>query len=430
MGNDFAVWLLLGSFVLLILMRLPIAFSIGISTIVTTLYLGIPLQVIAQGMVKGLNGFVLLAVPFFIVAGEIMGEGGISNRLIRFSNALVGHFRGGLACVNILASMFFGGISGSSAADASSIGPLLIPMMKKQGYDDDFATTVTMSGSIQGILIPPSHNMVIYSLVAGGVSIGKLFLGGVIPGVFLGIALMVYSYFVSVKRNYPVGEPFSIHRVWKELRGSLLGLLTVLIVVGGVISGVFTATESAAIATVYAFIVTFFVFREIPFSRMSLILSRSIKTLSIVLILIATSSSFGWLLAYLKVPAMVASGILGMTHNKFLILIIVNIILLFLGMIMDMSSIILIVTPILLPIVMQVGVDPVHFGIIMMLNLGIGLLTPPVGGTLFIGSAISKISIEKLSKAMLPFYVVMIVMLLLVTYIPQITLFLPKVLMP
>ncbi|HBF36220.1 MAG TPA: hypothetical protein DDW50_02750 [Firmicutes bacterium] len=430
MGNTFAVLLLLGSFALLMLIRLPIAFAIGVSTIITTFYLGIPLQVIAQGMVKGVNSFVLLAVPFFIVAGEIMSEGGISNRLIKFSNSLVGHFRGGLAYVNILASMFLGGITGSSAADASTIGPLLIPMMEKEGYDGDFATTVTMSGSIQGILVPPSHNMIIYSLVAGGVSIGKLFLGGIIPGVSLGIALMIYSYFVCVKRNYPVGAPFSWKRVWKELWGSLLGLLTVLIVVGGVITGIFTATESAAIATVYAFIVTFFVYREIPISRMSLILGRSIKTLSIVLILIATSSGFGWLLAYLQVPVMVSNGILGLTHNKILVLLIINAVLLFLGMIMDMSSIILIATPILLPIVLHIGVDPVHFGIIMMLNLGIGLLTPPVGGTLFIGSAISKISIEKLTKSLLPFYAVMVVVLILITYIPQISLFLPHIFMP
>jgi tripartite ATP-independent transporter DctM subunit len=430
MGNDFAVWLLLGSFALFIVIRLPIAFSIGLSTVITTLYLGLPLQTVAQGMVKGIDSFVLLAVPFFILAGEIMSEGGISNRLIQFSNALVGHFRGGLASVNILASMFFGGISGSSTADTSSIGALLIPMMKKQGYDEDFATTVTMSGSVQGILIPPSHNMVIYSLVAGGVSIGKLFLAGMIPGVFLGLALMVYSYFVSVKRNYPVGERATFKQILSSFRGSILGLLTVIIVVGGVISGFFTATESAAIATVYAFIITFFVFREIPLLRMNAILGRSLKTLAIVLILIGTSSSFGWLLAYLRVPAMVAGGILGLTHNKIMVLVIVNLILLFLGMIMDMSSIILIATPILLPIMLQVGVDPVHFGIMMMLNLGIGLLTPPVGGTLFIGSAISKIPIEKLSKSMLPFYGVMIVVLLLITYIPQITMFLPNLLMP
>ena len=425
-----AVILLVGTFLGLMALRTPIVFAIGIASVVTTVYLGLPLMLVAQNMVKGINVFALLAVPFFILAGEIMGQGGISNRLIDLSNVLIGWVRGGLAMVNILASMFFGGISGSSAADTSSIGSILIPLMRKKGYDADFATTVTMSSSVQGILIPPSHNMVIFSLVAGGVSIGKLFLAGMIPGIVLGIALMIFSYIVSVKRNYPVEQVPGWRDALRTIRDAGLGLVTVLIVVVGVITGIFTATESAAIAVLYAFLITFFVYREIPLSQMGNILTKSIKTLSIVMILIGTSTAFGWLLAYLKVPALVTQGIFSISENKYVIMVILNLILLFLGMIMDMSSIILIATPILLPIATKVGVDPVHFGVIMVLNLGIGLITPPVGSTLFIGSAIAGISIERLAKAMLPFYVIMVIVLILVTYIPEIVMFIPNHFMP
>ena len=425
-----ALYLLLGTFLGLMTLRTPIVFAIGIASVVTTLYLDLPLMLVAQNMVKGINVFALLAVPFFILAGEIMGQGGISNRLIDLSNVLIGWVRGGLAMVNILASMFFGGISGSSAADTSSIGSILIPLMKKKGYDGDFATTVTMSSSVQGILIPPSHNMVIFSLVAGGVSIGKLFLAGMVPGIVLGIALMIYSYIISVKRNYPVEKGLTLQRALLTVRDAGLGLVTVLIVVVGVITGIFTATESAAIAVLYAFLITFFVYREIPLSRMGNILGKAIKTLSIVMILIGTSTAFGWLLAYLKVPALVTHGIFSISENKYVILIILNLILLFLGMIMDMSSIILIATPILLPIATKIGVDPVHFGVIMVLNLGIGLITPPVGSTLFIGSAIAGIKIEKLARAMLPFYAIMVLVLVLITYVPGIVMFIPNHFMP
>ncbi|MEW6624545.1 MAG: TRAP transporter large permease [Bacillota bacterium] len=424
--NQFAVMLLLGSFAILILLRVPIAFALGISSILTAAYLGMPLLVIAQGIVGGINVFVLLAIPFFILAGEIMSQGGIAQRLVQLAKALVGFMRGGLAMVNVLASMFFGGISGSSVADTSSIGAVLIPMMKKEGYDADYSTSVTIASSVQGILIPPSHNMVIYALVAGGVSVGQLFLAGIIPGVFLGIALMIFSYIVAVKRGYPKGEKLKLRSALKALRDSVLGLLTVLIVVIGVVSGVFTATEAAAIAAVYAFIITFFVYREIPLSQMNSILSNSLKTLSIVLILIGTSSAFGWLMSYLRVPAVIADTILGISDNKIVVLMILNVLLLVLGTFMDMSALILIGTPIFLPIAVSVGVDPVHFGVVMMLNLGIGLLTPPVGGTLFVGSAIGGVSIEKLSRAMLPFYAVMIGVLLIITYIPQLVMFIPK----
>lgn len=424
-----ATILLIGSFLVMIALRLPIVFAIGLSSVATTFYLDLPLQMVAQNMVKGLDVFVLLAVPFFVLAGDIMAAGGIADKLINFANALVGWMRGGLAMVNILASMFFGGISGSSAADTTAIGSMLIPMMKKKGYDEGFATAVTITGSVQGILIPPSHNMVIYALSAGGVSIGALFLAGIVPGIMLGIALMIYAYIVSRVKNYPTGEPFNMRTLIKSFWSAALGLGTVLIVVVGVIAGVFTATEAAAIATAYAFVVTFFIYRQIPLSEMGPILSRSMKTLGIVMILIGTSTAFGWLLAYLKVPALIAGLIFSVSSNPVVILLIINGFLLFMGTLMDMSSLILICTPILLPIVKQIGVDPVHFGIIMMLNLGIGLLTPPVGSTLFLGSAISGVSIERITKASLPFFAVMIAVLMLVTYVPDVSMTIPRMMM-
>ncbi|AYO31119.1 TRAP transporter large permease [Biomaibacter acetigenes] len=427
--NTTAITLLLGSFACLIILRVPIAFSLGISSVITAAYLHVPLAMMAQAMVRGINSFSLLAIPFFILAGEIMGEGGISQRLITFSNVIVGRIRGGLALVNVLASMFFGGISGSSVADTSSIGSILIPMMKKKGYDDDYSVAVTITGSTQGILIPPSHNMIIYSLVAGGVSVGRLFLAGMIPGIVLGLALMLLSYIIAVRRGYPAGEPASLKTALIATKDAALGLLTAVIVVGGVITGFYTATEAAAVAAVYAFIVTFFIYRDIPLSKMSLILMKSLKTLAIVMALIATSNAFGWLLAYLKVPALATKALLSISSNKYVVLFVINILLLFLGCIMDMAPLILITTPILLPVALQLGVDPVHFGIIMMLNLAIGLLTPPVGSTLFVGCAIGNISIEKLSRSMIPFYLTMIIVLLFITYVPQIVMFMPDLLM-
>jgi len=425
-----AAVLLIGTFFFFILIKMPVVYAIGASSIITTIYLSLPLETVAQNMVKGINVFALLAVPFFILSGEIMGAGGIAIRLIKLSNALIGWMRGGLAMVNILASMFFGGISGSSTADTSALGSILIPIMKKEGYDGEFASAVTMASSVQGILIPPSHNVIIYSFAAGGLSIGKLFLGGVVPGVSLGIFLMIYSYIVSVKRNYPVGDKFDLKKTIIAFGDAFLGLVTVIIVVVGVIGGIFTATEAAAIACVYSFIITFFVYREISIKEFPGILMKAIKTISIVMVLIGTSSAFGWLLAYLRIPKLVANGILGFSTERVVVLLIINIVLLFLGMIMDMSANILITTPIFLPIVMVVGVDPIHFGIIMMLNLGIGLITPPVGPPLFIGSAISGISIEKLSMSMVPFFIVMLVTLIFITYIPGIVMLLPNLLIP
>lgn len=428
--NTIAILILVGSFFIMLICRFPIAFAIGISSLFTVVYLGLPLMQVAQLMVKGVNVFTLMAVPFFIIAGEIMGAGGISKRLINLSNALVGWLRGGLAMVNVVASMFFGGISGSSTADTASLGTILIPMMREQGYDDEFSTNITMTSSVQGLLIPPSHNMVMYAMVAGSVSIGRLFLAGILPGIVLGIALMIYSYILAVKRNYPKGEPFSINHVAKTLVDSIWGLVTVIIVVFGVVAGVFTATESAAIAVIWAIFVSFFIYKELTLKKMWHVIERSLGTLAIVMILISTSQVFGWLLTYLKMPELVANAITSITDNRYVIMLILNVTMLLLGTIMDMSAIILVATPILLPIAINVGLDPVHFGVIMILNLGIGLITPPVGGTLFVGSAVSGVPIEKLTKTLLPFFTVMIVVLLIITYVPGIVMYIPNLVMP
>ena len=370
-----AILILLGSFFLMLLIRMPIAFSLALSSVFTALFLDIPVAAVLQRMVNGVNKVSLLAVPFFIFAGQLMGAGGISKRLVDLSNILVGRFRGGLAQVNILTSMFFGGISGSSVADTSSIGAIMIPMMKKDGYDGDFATAVTISSSTQGILIPPSHNMIIYALAAGvNISVGMMFLGGLIPGVVLGVSMMIMTWIMSIKRKYPKGGKIGLKDSLRITKDAILGLLTPVIIVGGVITGIFTATESAAIACFWSFIVTFFIYREIPIREFSPILKRTFKTLIIVLPVIAAANAFGFMLAYLRLPKIASEFLLGLTTNKYLILLIMNLILLVLGMIMDMAPLIMICTPILLPVAMSVGLHPVHFGIVMMLNLAIGLM--------------------------------------------------------
>lgn len=427
--NSNAILILLGSFFALLALRVPVCFCLGLSSMLTGIYCNIQLPMLAQAMVRGINTFSLLAIPFFILTGEIMNEGGMSQRLIRLANALIGRFRGGLALVNILSSMFFGGISGSAVADTSSIGSVMIPMMVRKGYDADYSVGVTITASIQGILIPPSHNMIIYSLVAGGVSVSALFMAGLVPGVLLGLALMVTSYIIAIRRNYPVGEKSDLKEKLIALKESFLGLFTFVIVVGGVVTGFYTATEAAAVAALYAFVVTFAIYRDVPVTRMLVILQRSLKTLAIVVALISTSGIFGWMLAYLKVPALVTQALLEFSRNPYVILMIINLILLGLGCIMDMAPLILITTPILLPVATSIGMDPVHFGIVMMLNLGIGLLTPPVGSTLFVGCAIGKVSMEQMARTMVPFYLTMVAVLMLITYFPAVVMTVPKLLM-
>ncbi len=430
MNTTIAIAILIVLFFVFIILSFPIAYAIGIAAVIGMMYMKLNLQQVVQLMVKGVFSFSLMAVPFFILAGELMGAGGISDKLIELSDAIVGWMRGGLSMVNIVASMFFGGISGSSAADCASLGTILIPMMVEQGYDDDFSANVTMTSSVQGILIPPSHNMVIYATVAGSVSIGRLFIAGYAPGILLGVALMIYSYYISVKRQYPKGDAFNLKRFLKSFISAFWGLMTVLIVVVGVVAGVFTATESAAIAVVWAIFCGAFIYRRLTFKDFWQVLERALNTLAIVLILISTSAAFSWCLTYLKVPKIIATAILSVTTNKFLILLLMNAIMLIFGTMMDMSCNILLLTPILLPIAQQIGVDPVQFGCIMILNLGIGLVTPPVGSTLFIGSAISKVPIERLGKTLIPFFIVMLVVLAIVTYWPAFTMTLPNIVMP
>lgn len=414
-------------FVLLLILGFPVALSMGLTCIVVAFQLDIPLSMLAQRMVTGINSFPLLAIPFFILAGELMNVGGISKRLVRFSDVLVGRFRGGLANVNVMTSMLFGGISGSALADASSIGSILIPMMRKKGYGTDFSVAVTVSGATQGIIIPPSHNMIIYALVAGaGVSISNLFLAGIIPGILLGVALMITSYIIAVKRKYPAEKPSSLKEVLVAAKEAIPGLFTGVIIIGGIISGIFTVTESAAIGVAYAFIISFFVNKDVSLSKIGVVLSGTFKTMAIIVFLIAVSNGYAWLLAYLKVPTMIAQGMMGLSDNPIVIKLIILAILLFLGMILDVAPIILITTPILLPIAESVGMNPTHYGIVMMICMAIGLVTPPVGGALFVGSAIAKVPVEGVIKALVPFYICMILVLLLVTFVPQIVMVMPN----
>ena len=411
-ANSMAILVLLGSFFLMVFLRFPIAYAVALSSVFCLLFQGHNLTTICQQMVKGISSFSLMAVPFFITMGCLMGSGGISEKLIALANACVGWMRGGMAMVNIVASYFFGGISGSASADTASLGSILIPMMVDQGYDDDFSTAVTITSSCEGLLVPPSHNMVIYATTAGGISVGSLFLAGYIPGALLAVTLMIGSYIISVK----------------QLSVSFWALAAVLIVVFGVVGGVFTATESAAVAVIYSLIVSVFIYRGLDWKGVWRVLGDSVDTLSIVMILIATSNIFGFCLTQLHVPILAASAITGMTNNPIILALLLNLILLVLGCIMDMAPIILIATPILLPIATSIGLDPIQFGIMVVLNCGIGLLTPPVGAVLFIGSAVSKVPMERVVKATLPFYVCMIITLLLITFIPAVSMWLPSVL--
>jgi tripartite ATP-independent transporter DctM subunit len=398
--------------------------------------MGLPIAVLAQQMKTGIQSLALLTIPLFIIAGEIMSEGGISQRLVTLANALVGRLRGGLALVDVVACMFFGGITGSCVADVSAIGSIMIPMMKKKGYDNDYSVGITISAAVQGVLVPPSHNMILYSIaagtVAGGASVGALFLAGIVPGVLLGVSLMVSAYVIALIRKYPKGENFSFRALLVALKGSILGLLTVIIIMVGILAGVFTAAESSAVAVVYAFIVTFFVYREVSISRLKKVLFKATKTLAMVMSLIATASAFGYILATLRVPMLITNVLLSISHDKFVVLLMVNLLLLILGCIMDMAPLILICTPILLPALAGYpgwagfGITPVHFGVILMLNLGIGLLTPPVGSALYVGCAIGEIRIEKIMKGMVPFFATMLIVLMLITYLPDISTFIPR----
>ena len=429
-NTGIAIFILLGGFLLLVALRFPIAFAVGVATMSCLLYMGEDLTILAQNIPQGVYSFTLMAVPFFITMGMLMGSGGISDRLIKLANAIVGWMRGGLAMVNIVASYFFGGISGSAAADTASIGSIMIPMMEKAGYDRDFSTAVTITSSCEGLLVPPSHNMVIYATaaggIAGGVSVAKLFLAGYVPGAILASTLMIGSYIISVRRKYPKGDGFSIGNLLRQIFSAFWALATVVFVVVSVVAGWCTATESAAIAVIYSLVVSVFIYRGMNWKEVWKGLTESINILSIVMILIAISSAFGYCLTILRVPALVASAIMSLTDNPIIIALIINAVLLLLGCVMDMAPIIVITTPILLPLAVSIGMHPITYGILLILNTGIGLLTPPVGAVLFIGSAVAKLPMEKVVKATLPFYLCMVGALLLLTFIPELSLFLPN----
>lgn len=426
-----ATIILIGVFLLLVFLRVPIVYSIGIASLIDFFYLGINPMQMALKFVSNLNSYTLLAVPFFILMGELMSAGGITETLIAFSKEIVGWFTGGAAMVNVVASFFFGGISGSSSADCASLGPIEIKMMEEQGYDRAFSTCLTMASSVEGILVPPSQNMVIYTLAAAGtttVSIGQLFVAGYVPGAVLSIALMIYSAYYARKMHIPTTGRFSPIGALKAFGKAIWGMLAVLIVVVGVIAGVFTTTESAACAVVWSLVVGLFIYKGFRLRDIPNIFINVVTTLGKVLILLGVSGAFTYLLTYLKIPAKVAAGLFALTSNKIMILILLNCLMLILGCLIEMACLILMLTPVILPIWIQMGLSPIHLGIVMVLNLGIGLLTPPVGSTLFIGSAISNIKIETLAKKMVPFYITMAIALLILTYFPQSFMWLPGLL--
>ena len=419
--------ILLGSFFVLMMIGMPVAYSLGLAALVGALWIDIPLDAVMIQLASGVNKFSLLAIPFFVLAGAIMAEGGMARRLVAFAGVLVGFIRGGLSLVNIMASTFFGAISGSSVADTASIGSVLIPEMEKKGYPRPFATAVTVSGSVQAILIPPSHNAVIYSLAAGGtVSIAALFMAGVLPGLLMGLTLAVLCMIIARRENYPKGEPVALKQALKIALDAMWGLMTMVIILGGILSGVFTANESASIAVVWAFFVTMFIYRDYKWRDLPTLMHRTVKTVTVVMILVGFAACFGYLMTLMQIPIKVTAFFTSLSDNKWVILLLINLMLLILGCLMDMAPLILILTPILLPVVKVLGVDPVHFGMIMMVNLGIGLITPPVGTVLFVGSAVSGLKIGVVTKAMTPFFVALFIVLLMVTYLPWLSLWLPR----
>lgn len=422
------VVILVVSFIFLLVIGVPIAFSIGISALLTMLVGILPVPAVttlAQRMATGLDSFALLAIPFFILAGQLMNRGGIAARLIDFAKALVGMLPGGLAYVNILACMLFGAISGSAVAAASAIGGFMTPRMVKEGYSRPFSAAVNITSSTTGMLIPPSNILIVYSLASGGVSIAALFLAGYIPGLLVGLALMVMAGIFAYRNNYPVGDRVSLGVGLKKFVDAIPSLLLLVVVMGGIVSGIFTATEASAVAVLYTLILALGIYRQVTIKDLPDILLQTVMTTAIVMLLIGTSMGMSWVMSFERIPQAVSEALLAVSDNKIVILIIINLILLFVGIFMDMTPAVLIFTPIFLPVVTNLGMDPTHFGIIMVLNLCIGICTPPVGSVLFVGCGVAGISISQVIRPLLPLFVAMIVVLLLVTYVPELSLWLP-----
>jgi len=426
---DIAV--LLGTLFVLFALGIPIAYSLGLAAIAGALWIGIPLEAVMLKISDGVSKVAMLTIPFFVLAGAIMSEGGMAKRLVAFANVLVGvvRVRGGLSAVNIIATTFLSGISGSSVADTSAIGSVMIPQMEKVGFPRVFATNVTISASVQAILVPPSHNAVIYSLATGGlISITSLFMAGIVPGLLLGLALILLCLYIAYRDGHPTGQSVPLRDALRITIDAMWGLITIVIIIGGILGGVFTAIEAGAVACLWAFFVTMFIYRDYRWRDLPGLVHRTLKTVAMVMTLIACASSFGYVMALMQIPAKVTAFFLTLSHNKEVILMLLNVLMLVLGCLMDMAPLILICTPIMLPVVTTLGVDPVHFGMIMLLNLGIGLLTPPVGATLFVGCAVGKVTMEEVMRGIWPFYGVMFVVLMLVTYIPAISLWFPRLL--
>lgn len=422
------VLVLILSFVILLIIGVPIAFCIGIATLLTML-VSIPFDpavtTVAQRMATGLDSFTLLAIPFFILAGQIMNKGGIARRLIDFAKSIVGMLPGGLAYVHVVAAMLFGSISGSAVATASAIGGFMGPQMEKEGYDKDFSTALNITSSTTGLIIPPSNILIVYSLASGGASIAALFLAGYIPGILTGLLLMFVSGYVAYKKKYPVTGKVSFKVAAKKFLEAIPSLFLIILVIGGIVAGIFTATEASAIAVVYALLLAF-IYRSLSLKELKQVFLSSSNTTAIVALLIATSMAMSWVMSYENIPVFVSEGLIALSDNPFVILIIINIILLGVGVFMDMTPAVLIFTPIFLPLVVEMGMDPVHFGIIMVLNLSVGLCTPPVGSVLFVGCGIANISIAKVIRPLIPLFLAMVVSLLLVTYFEGLSLFLPR----
>ena len=422
------VLILVFSFLALLALSVPVAWSIAISSLLTMLVSidALPaFTTISQRIGTGLDSFALLAIPFFVLSGQLMNKGGIAHRLIAFAKTLVGALPGGLALINIISAMMMGSIAGSAMASASAMGTILGPEMEKEGYSKEFSAAVNITSSTTGLVIPPSNVLIVYSLASGGVSIAALFLAGYLPGILTGLLLMGVAIFWAKKNGYAVGEKSSLKQVFKTFIDAFPSLLLLFIVIGGIVSGIFTATEASAVAVAYTLVLGFW-YKEIRMKDLPGIFLDSSSTSAIVLLLVGTSMSMSWIMSYENIPQNISESLLSISDNKWIILLLINLILLFIGIFMDMTPAVLIFTPIFLPIVTKLGMDPVHFGIIMVLNLCIGLCTPPVGSVLFVGVGIANTTIQKVIKPLLPLFLAMIAALLLITYIPQLTLWLPQ----
>ncbi|MHA7943676.1 TRAP transporter large permease [Formosa sp. 3Alg 14/1] len=417
------------SFFALLLLKVPVAYSIGISTTLSLL-LNIDrlpgITTIAQRMITGIDSFALLAIPFFVLAGEIMKRGGIANRLINFAKSIVASLPGGLAYVNVLASMLFGAISGSAIAATSAIGSIMTDRMEEEGYPRSFSASVNITSSTTGLLIPPSNILIVYALASGGsASVAALFIAGYVPGILLGLALMGYIAYVAIKKDFLKGERAPLRDIWNYFKKAFFSLLLLVVVVGGIVMGIFTATEASVIAVLYAAVLAL-AYKDISVKDFPDVLLTSAKTTAVVMFLICTSMAMSWLFSFESIPALMSDFLLNQFSNPFVIFFIINIILLIVGTFMDITPAVLIFTPIFLPVVMELGMDPVHFGIVMVLNLCIGLCTPPVGTILFVGSGVANISVSEVIKPLIPFLVIMIIVLMMVCYIPEISMFLPR----